>query len=155
MAEALLSNKEFLTRVAINIARDPELQKLILESVLRNVSTKDDIYRLEEKIGAVDGKIESVRSELLNRIEGVRGELLAKIEKMDMTHKESISRLERKMEDYRKELKQEILLCEQRINARINDLDKRIDAIGKRLSLIQWLVLFVLTFLTTYSVLFK
>lgn len=50
VAERLLQDKRFLKGVAAEPAKDPNLQLLILESVIKNVATKDDIRELKEEI---------------------------------------------------------------------------------------------------------
>jgi len=50
VAERLLQDKRFLKGVAAELAKDPNLQLLILESVIKNVATKDDIRELKEEI---------------------------------------------------------------------------------------------------------
>ncbi|NPA84811.1 MAG: hypothetical protein GXO07_02250, partial [Crenarchaeota archaeon] len=50
-------------------ASDPNLRALLVQAVLREVATKEDIARLEEKL---DRKIESVRIELDRKIEDLR-----------------------------------------------------------------------------------
>jgi len=55
--------------IAAEIASDPNLRALLVQAVLREVATKEDIARLEEKL---DRKIESVRIELDRKIEDLR-----------------------------------------------------------------------------------
>ena len=50
VAERLLQDKRFLKGVAAEPAKDPNLQLLILESIIKNVATKDDIRELKEEI---------------------------------------------------------------------------------------------------------
>jgi len=69
--EKLIKNEDFINSVALAIAKSPRIQLLILESVVKNVATKDDIRELRHyvdvRIGDLDKRIDS----LDKRIDGL------------------------------------------------------------------------------------
>ena len=62
--EKLIKNEDFINSVALAIAKSPRIQLLILESVVKNVATKDDIRELRHyvdvRIGDLDKRIDSL-----------------------------------------------------------------------------------------------
>jgi len=73
--EKLIKNEDFINAVALEIAKVPKLQLLILESVIKNVATKEDIRELrlstkeeirelrhyvDVRIGDLDKRIDSL-----------------------------------------------------------------------------------------------
>jgi predicted nuclease with TOPRIM domain len=93
---------------------EPDLRLAIINAVLRDVATKDDVVKLREEI-----------------------------EKIRIATKEDINRLEERIEVFRKEIYAQVAELRERVSKlegaftqlveRIGDLDKRIDALDKRI----------------------
>jgi len=45
---SLIENEEFIEAVALKIAKDTRLQTIILEAIIKNVATKEDIRELRQ-----------------------------------------------------------------------------------------------------------
>ena len=64
IADKLLKNDEFLKGVAVELATNKEMKYLILQSVIRDVATKEDIRDLKRyvdvRIGDLDKRIDSL-----------------------------------------------------------------------------------------------
>ena len=64
IAEKLLKNDKFLKGVAVELATNKEMKYLILQSVIRDIATKEDIRDLKRyvdvRIGDLDKRIDSL-----------------------------------------------------------------------------------------------
>ncbi|MGQ4914742.1 MAG: hypothetical protein ACP6IU_08320 [Candidatus Asgardarchaeia archaeon] len=68
---SLIENEEFIEAIALKIAKDTKLQTIILEAIIKNVATKEDIrelrYYIDVRIGDLDKRIDG----LDKRIDGL------------------------------------------------------------------------------------
>lgn len=74
--EKLVKNEDFISAVALAIAKSPKIQVLILESIIKNVATKDDLRDLRHY---VDVRI----SDLNKRIDILETSINARIDSLD------------------------------------------------------------------------
>jgi chromosome segregation ATPase len=107
------------------VVSEPDARLAIINAVLRDVATKEDVARVMEEIGKV------------------RVETREEIEKVRVATKEDFGRLEERIEILRKEIYTQITEFRERVSKlegaftqlvdRIGDLDKRIDALDRRI----------------------
>ncbi len=112
----VLKKKRVLKMIVSEIAVDPELRHFLLQSLLPNVATKDDIRELRREL----------RSEILAN----RNSINMLLNEIHQARHEIISYVEGRISD---------------LDKRIDALDKRIDALDKRISLLQWLMILMLS----------
>ncbi|MEM4312201.1 MAG: hypothetical protein QXX95_07420 [Nitrososphaerales archaeon] len=83
VTDAIKADKEAVKALALEIAKDPDMQLIILRGVLGSVATKDDIERLKTSLDKLESNmrnnITSVREELIHNITSVREELIHNI----------------------------------------------------------------------------
>ena len=103
--EELLQDKEFLKGIVTEIARDKSMRHLLLQSVIKETATKDDLRDLKEYI---DARINDLYKHI-----GV---------------------LERSINERFLSLDKRITTFESSVNARLDALDKRIDGLDKRIN---------------------
>ena len=106
--EELLQDKEFLKGIVTEIARDKSMRHLLLQSVIKETATKDDLRDLKEYI---DARINDLYKHI-----GV---------------------LERSINERFLSLDKRITTLENSVNARLDALDKRIDGLDKRITTLE------------------
>ena len=118
------------------VLTEPNARLAIINAVLRDVATKDDVAKLRDEI-------EKLRVATREDIEKIRIATGEDIERIRTDTKEEFARLEERIEVLRKEMYTYITELRERISKlegaftqlvdRIGDLDKRIDALDKRI----------------------
>jgi predicted nucleic acid-binding Zn-ribbon protein len=144
LAEKLVEELEADEKVRKRLAKilvpeavsESELRLAIINAVLRDVATKDDVAKLRDEI-------EKLRVATREDIEKIRIATGEDIERIRTDTKEEFARLEERIEVLRKEMYTYITELRERISKlegaftqlveRIGDLDKRIDALDKRI----------------------
>jgi predicted nuclease with TOPRIM domain len=126
------SRKRLAKLLLPEVVSEPDLRLAIINAVLRDVATKEDITKVMEEIEK--GKV-ATREEI-EKIRIGTGEEIAKL-------REDFGRLEERIETFRKEMYTYIAELRERVSKlegaftqlvdRIGDLDKRIDALDKRI----------------------
>jgi len=119
------ARKRLVKLLVSEAVSESELRLVIINAVLRDVATKDDVVKLREEI-----------------------------EKIRIATKEDISKLEERIEVFRKEIYAQVAELRERVSKlegaftqlveRIGNLDKRIDALDKRIDYIakiSWLLI--------------
>jgi len=101
-------------RLAELIIIEPDIRLALINAVLRDVATKDDVKALESMVRGEIKSLENRIQELSNIVSELRG---------------SYRELSKRIDD----LEVRINDLMKTIDARINDLDKRIDALDKRI----------------------
>ena len=122
--EELLQDKEFLKGIVTEIARDKSMRHLLLQSVIKETATKDDLRDLKEYI---DARINDLYKHI-----GV---------------------LERSINERFLSLDKRITTLESGVNARLDALDKRIttleNSINARIDGLRWMMMI---FFTIFSI---
>jgi len=122
--------RELALELAAEIAGSPEARLAILEAVLREVATKQD---LEKTRAELREEIEKVKSELRGEIERVRNELRGDMEKMRSELRGEIDRVRGEIERVRSELKGDIVELRKELRA----LEAKFDSLEIRLARVE------------------
>jgi len=120
-------------RLAEILVTEPDIRLAIINAVLKDVSTKQDIAELrktlEKDLARLEDNIENVRKELKEEITATKQD----IAELRKTLEKDLARLEDNIENVRKELKEEITATKQDIAELRKTLENRIEREVSRL----------------------
>jgi Skp family chaperone for outer membrane proteins len=132
-------------RLAELLVSEPDVRLAIINAVLRDVATKDDIETLraatKSDIEALREEMESFKAATKSDMEALRKELKGDIEALKNATKSDMEALRREVESLRRDVFAQVSELRERVSklegaftqlvGRIGDLDKRIDYVAK------------------------
>lgn len=79
----ILRRKQVLRMIVSEIAVDPELRYFLVQSILQNVATKEDVRELRSEINNLRNEIYRNRNEIISYIDGRISDLDKRIDALD------------------------------------------------------------------------
>jgi DNA repair exonuclease SbcCD ATPase subunit len=135
IVKLLKSDKDALRELSAAIASEPELRLAVINAVLADVATKQDLQQLRQEL---KGEIAQLRQELKEEIAQLREELGGDItatkqdfQRLRQELREEISQLRQEMTQVRQELKGEIAQLREEIGILGQHVDSEISQLRR------------------------
>jgi DNA anti-recombination protein RmuC len=126
IVKLLKSDKDALRELAVAVASEPELRLAVINAVLADVATKQDLQQLRQEL---KGEIAQLRQEMKEEIAQLREELRGDItatkqdfQQLRQELKEEIAQLREETKEEIAQLRQEIGLLRQHVDSEISQL---------------------------------
>jgi DNA repair exonuclease SbcCD ATPase subunit len=115
IVKLLKSDKDALRELAVAVASEPELRLAVINAVLADVATKQDLQQLRQEL---KGEIAQLRQEMKEEIAQLREELRGDI----TATKQDFQQLRQELKEEIAQLRQEIGLLRQHVDSEISQL---------------------------------
>jgi flagellar biosynthesis GTPase FlhF len=115
IVKLLKSDKDALRELAVAVASEPELRLAVINAVIADVATKQDLQQLRQEL---KGEMAQLRQEMKEEIAQLREELRGDI----TATKQDFQQLRRELREEISQLREEIGLLRQHVDSEISQL---------------------------------
>jgi len=135
IVKLLKSDKDALRELSAAIASEPELRLAVINAVIADVATKQDLHQLRQELREETSQLrQEMRGEITatkQDIQQLRQELKGEIAQLRQEMKEEISQLRQEMTQVRQELKGEIAQLREEIGLLRQHVDSEISQLRR------------------------
>jgi predicted RNase H-like nuclease (RuvC/YqgF family) len=111
IVKLLKSDKDALRELAVAVASEPELRLAVINAVIADVATKQDLQQLRQEL---KGEMAQLRQEIAQLREELRGDITAT--------KQDFQQLRRELREEISQLREEIGILRQHVDSEISQL---------------------------------